>query len=352
MNVRRHLLAILAATMVLASVAMRAGPAVAAASTTAIPAAPSVEPARRTAACELTTHEKLWIRESLEAWGRVSASVLRLTPVPRPPIILFDRRCEYRVAPESLGVTGRPHGGVVALPNGQDLSPTAIGFASLSTGDTAPFLVVALRSVWESDSTLVDEDWDEFLTRSFIHEMTHTRQLPVIVAKLRAAGGLVGMNDLDDDIVQETFDTSAVFRAAVAREIALLYDAALARTLSERQRLARAALRAIQARRERFYGGESAPWAFVEELLLDLEGAAEFAELSYLRLSVTYVPPIRLLDRVRGDRAFWSQDEGLALYLLLDALRPDWAGQTFTADPRTAVELIEEALPPEGARRP
>lgn len=341
MNVRRPLIVVAAATIVLAGSAMRAATS-----------ARSVRGARDTRACDLTSHEKLWVRESIEAWGRVSASVLRLTPVPRPPIILFDRSCEYHVAPESLGVTGRPHAGVVALPNGQNLAPTPIGFASLSTGDTAPFLVVALRSVWESDTTLIDEDWDEFLTRSFIHEMTHTRQLPVIVAKLRAAGGLVGMNDLDDDIVQETFDTSAVFRADVAREIALLYDAALARTLSERQRLARTALAAIKARREKFYGGEAAPWSFVEELLLDLEGAAEFAELSYLRFTVTYIPPQRLLERVRGDRAFWSQDEGLALYLLLDALRPDWPGQTFTADPRTALDLIEESLPAGGGRRP
>ena len=83
--------------------------------------------------------------------------------------------------------------------------------------------------------------------------------------------------------------------------------------------------------------------------MLDLEGAAEFAELSYLRLANPRTPPAKLLDRVRGDRAFWSQDEGLALFLLLDSLHPGWTGETFRGDPRSAVDLIETALDPSRA---
>lgn len=298
----------------------------------------------RAAQCELTARERLWLRGALDAWERVSARSLSLAPARRPPIILFDAACEYRLHPDSTVLVARAHDGTVALPNGQHLAPKAVAFASLSSGDSAPFLVVALRSVWMSDTALMEEDWDEFLTRSFIHEMTHTRQLPVVVTRLRAAGGLVGMNDVDDDIVQETFDTSAAFRGAVLQETRLLYDAALARTQAERRRLAQRALAAIKARRERFFGGEAAPWAFVEQLLLDLEGAAEYAELEYLRTSIARIPLPRLVDRVRGDRAFWSQDEGLALYLLLSELRTDWAGETFTSDARSAVELIEESL--------
>jgi len=303
-------------------------------------------PVRAALSCALSPDERTWVARSLDAWERVSTRFLHLAPQARPPIILFDATCEYRLAPESLMIVGREHGGHVQLPNGQNLAPTALGFASLATGDTAPFLVVALRSVWESDSTLMDEDWDQFLTRSFIHEMTHTRQLPQLVSRLRAAGGLVGMNDVNDDIVQETFDTSAAFSAAVHREIGLLYDAALARSAADRERRARLALQAIKARREHFYGGEAAPWSYVEQLMLDLEGAAEFAEFSYLRLTVPRVPLLSLIDRVRENRDFWSQDEGLALFLLLDALRHDWPGETFRVEPRSSVELIEEALPP------
>lgn len=297
-------------------------------------------------ACALTTHERDWLRESLDAWDEISTRILHLSAAPHPPIILFDATCEYRLAAGTPAPAARPHGGHVLLPNGQRLAPAAVGFASLAVGDTAPFLVVALRSVWESDTTLINEDWDQFLTRSFIHEMTHTRQLPVVVTRLRAAGGLAGMNDIDDDIVQETFDTSAAFGSAVQREIRLLYEAASTRGLAERQRRARAALDAIRARRERFFGGESAPWAFVEQVMLDLEGAAEFAEFSYLRLANPRTPSAKLIDRVRGDHDFWSQDEGLALFLLLDALHPGWTGETFAGDARSAVELIETALTP------
>jgi hypothetical protein len=304
---------------------------------------------RAPVACELTAHEKAWLRESLFAWEEISTRVLHLPAAPHAPVILFDAACEYRLDAGAMTPTGTLHGGHIALPNTQRLAPAPVGFASLAVGDTAPFLVMALRSVWESDTMQIDEDWDQFLTRSFIHEMTHTRQLPVVVPRLRAAGGLAGMNDVDDDIIQETFDTSAAFGTAVQREIQLLYEAAAARGAADRQRRARLALNAIKARREQFFGGEAAPWAFVEQVMLDLEGAAEFAELSYLRLANPRTPPTRLLQRVRGDHAFWSQDEGLALFLLLDALHPGWSGETFTGDPRSALDLIDMALtPPNG----
>lgn len=312
--------------------------------------APSRSPDRpRPTACDLTPHEQDWLRRSIDAWDRIRSRVLHLAPAPRPPIILFDLRCEYHVDPHSLRVTGQPHGGQMQLPNGQRLAPGPVGFASLAKGDSTPFLVMALRVVWESDSTLVDEDWDEFLTRSFVHEMTHTRQLPGLVLRLRAAGGLAGMNDLDDDIIQERFDTNRVFRATMEREIRLLYDAALARTAAERQNRAREVLRAIKARRETFFGGEAAPLAHVEQLLLDLEGTAEFTEFAYLRQTMPRVPLVTVVERLRGNREFWSQDEGLGLYLLLDTLRRDWYREALGPEPRSAIELIEEALPPSGA---
>jgi hypothetical protein len=331
---RRPLAVCLAGVIAVASLAMSGGP---------LPSFASREGGMARRACELSASERAWLRKALDAWTDVSTRVLTLPLERRAPIILFDATCEYHLHPDSAVVSGRLHGGHVDLPNGQHLAPHALAFASLATGDTAPFLVVALRSVWESDTALMDDNWDEFLTRSFVHEMTHTRQLPLLVARLRAAGGLVGMNDVDDDIVQETFDTSAVFRASVNRETTLLYAAALARTSADRKRLAREALTAMKERREKFFGGEAAPWSFVEQLMLDLEGAAAFAELAYLHMRIPRLTLHRLVDRVRGDRGFWSQDEGLALYLLLSEMRPGWAGETFTADPRSAMDLIDES---------
>src|SRR4051812_11049020 len=108
------------------------------------PRDPSGEPVR---ACALTTHERDWLRESLDAWDEISTQVLHLSAAPHPPIILFDATCEYRLGPGAPSPAASMHGGHVLLPNGQRLAPAAVGFASLAVGDTAPFLVVALRSV-------------------------------------------------------------------------------------------------------------------------------------------------------------------------------------------------------------
>ena len=52
------------------------------------------------------------------------------------------------------------------------------------------------------------------------------------------------------------------------------------------------------------------------------------------------------LRLVRDNRKYWSQDEGLALFLLVDALVPGWQARVFSATPASPFALLEEALSP------
>lgn len=309
--------------------------------------------------CRLAATQQRWIESAIAGWERVRTRALQLPDEPLPTLIFFDRYCTFtlpasgpaprslrvRVGDTSYAVHPAEHGGTIALPDGRSVPAQPATFASLMPGDTSTFLLIALEDVWRADpdSRQIRENWSEYLLRVLVHEMTHARQFPSWVPAARIAGGRVGLVDVDDDIVQQRFDTVPGFRQAVHGEIALLYEAAT--STGQRQReLLRDALNLMRDRRERFFGGAHAPWAELEQLWLDLEGASQWAALAQIRNVRPNLGTRAALNIVRDSRTFWSQEEGLALYLALDALSPHWQRQVFAADPRSSLELLEEAL--------
>ena len=51
-----------------------------------------------------------------------------------------------------------------------------------------------------------------------------------------------------------------------------------------------------------------------------------------------------MLQFVRDQRKYWSQEEGLALFLLLNALVPDWQARVFGPAPVPPFALLEDAM--------
>jgi hypothetical protein len=298
-----------------------------------------------------------WLEGSIVSWQNVRTRQLRLANAPTPGLILYDRYCVYHFRPggegpnrlraglDTLRSVGRPHGGEIGLPNGLTVPARAEAFASLLPGDTATFLVMALEDVWRNDPRYRNdpEDWPSFLRRSFVHEMTHTRQLVAWAPMLRIAAARVGLTDFDDDVIQQRFDTAAGFRRAVLEETAMLYDAAAAISRDQQRSLARQALGRMRLRRERAYGGADTPWARIEQLLLDMEGAAQWAAMAHVA-NTTRIGAEARRNIIRGNRQYWSQDEGLALYLVLDALVPGWQDRMFSADPPSTLDLLDSVL--------
>jgi hypothetical protein len=309
------------------------------------------------AACALDPYERWWIERALGSWTRFALPALRLEPMPLPTLIFFDSACEYRlVSADDSGsrltttFTAQPHKGDILLPNGTHTRPKAIAFTSQALGGGAPFIVMALSDVWRDDALWSQEsDWPLFLRRSLVHELTHARQLAFFADRIEDLGARLRQPSMDDDIVQTEFGDSDRFKASVRRETSLLYAAAVTRDTLERQRLAREAIHLIHVRRAIHFAGELALWATLEQAFLDIEGIAQWAALESVRgeldVSTRYA-----IHSVR-DSDYWSQDEGLALYLVLDAFVPGWQQRMFKRDAPTSLALIEEALGNRGADR-
>jgi hypothetical protein len=336
MTVTRCLAAAALAALAACASAPRTGPDVA------------ISQSAQTVDCAMSAEDSGWLASAIDAWHYTRERALRLPDAPMPLVILFDRRCAYHVrVADSVSIAGAPHHGAVQLPNDRAIEVRAFGMASPARTDSSFFLALALASVWRTDPQYraVAGDWLQYLTGAFVHEMTHARMLPAMIPHLRQMAPALYPDSIRDDVVQDRFANEPLFAASVKRETDLLYRAAAARSRGARVDLARAALEMIRMRRARFYVGELESWFEIEQAFLDLEGIAQWAAFSHARARFHRRFSFGdALERFRGGEQFWSQDEGLALFLALDALDEGWQSRFF-AEPRvSSLDLLARAL--------
>jgi hypothetical protein len=267
--------------------------------------------------------DRAFLDSALATWQAVRAESLKLAPAPLPMFIVFDDKCVWRDG------VGSAHKGTIALPDGNEVPAKVMTFAGAHEGK--PFLVMALPTVWRAEPKHRDNPQLERLLRSvFVHEMTHTRQSSTFGARLTELEAQYKIENLNDDIVQERFGGREGFAAAFAAERDLLYAGSL-----------HEAVRSIDARRSRYFAGDDAFYAELEELFLGMEGVANWAGVrAAMHDGATRDEAITLM---RGSRKWFSQDEGLALFLAIDASVPGWQGRVFADKPAGVFTLLREA---------
>jgi hypothetical protein len=338
--------------------------------------------------CDLSVNDASWVQRALDGWELVRRDFLQLPPGALPWIVLFDASCQWhlnppdlRLLPESRSLTPSPltfhgsgvdvqalaHSGTVLLPNRVEIPIEVKAATALYRNGRMTFLVMAMPSVWRANRQHAkNPHLDEYLLGAFTHEMTHTRQLVPINRRLRQLIGSADMPDrLTDDVIQERFQKEPGFTRLVERERDLLFRAAGLTDPALRRQTASQALAMISDRRARYYSGRNTPYAEIESLFLTMEGVGQWAAYKLIEArgalgmkdagrgpapvstargssrADAALDPLRL---VRDNRRYWSQDQGLALFLLLDLLVPDWQARIFQPVPASPLILLEDAL--------
>lgn len=283
--------------------------------------------------------DQTWLQGALAGWRMLEADVFQLTPPAQSPdFVLFDASCVYRSG-DGENWTAALHNGAIVLPDGASVEPGVMSFSS--AGESGhPFMVMALPSVWQAQGVPDRGDMAAFLTAVFVHEMTHTRQASALGARIDAAVPADVAADVSDDMVQHRFGENADFEVAILGEIDELRAGAAGH--DEAARLAAGkVLAGIGMRQQAWYGSE--PWlAEVEDVFLAMEGAGQYASYAWL------------IDEKGGGRTpeqahemlktrWWTQEEGLALMILVTRLVPDWRERVFGPQPQTASDLLTAA---------
>ena len=298
------------------------------------------------AACVMTAAERTWIDSALQASDQVMVQRLRLARDRRPTIILFDDRCRF----EARGAAGgrwiaTPHRGKIRLPDGKQIDAGVTAFASRVENTGERFFVMALPSLWYAANAFKPGD-RLGLTGVFLHEFSHTRQMDVLQPRFEAAEAIYKMpDDFGDDSVQKHFQADPAYVAVAEKETALLYRAAREPDAATARGLARQALQLIEARQRRWFVGEDSRWKAYDDIFLTMEGFGQWAGYAWLSDPQGGAMAASEAEaKMRGSRRWWSQEQGLALFLVIDRFVPNWAEQAFGSPPALGIDLLRQAV--------
>lgn len=307
--------------------------------------------------CPFEGENREWTQRALLGWQRVNHHALKIAqPVP-PVMVLFDAKCSFTLKPVpddtqpgtlSAGgfrylSSGVAHQGKIALPDGQTVPAQLTSFAAPLPDGTMSF-VMALPPIWLAQAK--GNDRALLATAVFMHEFTHT-QSAGFGRRIDALAKRGLPADVDDDVIQTRFASRPGFAASFKREQEMLWEAAAAPNMKDARALVRRVLRVIDNRRERYFKGPDGVYAPAEDLFLTLEGTGQYALYRWLtdpKGGAMSKPDALAFARRDGKR--WSQDQGLAIYLVLDRLWVDWPPATFGAKEQTALESLRAAVEP------
>lgn len=312
------------------------------------------------AECAPQKTEIEWIEQTLRVWEKTRQRALLLPAEKLPWLVLFDESCVWHINPDLLllktnAKSGIPfnrkladvyltsHAGKITLPNAQEIPAQLLSFASVYDGGKKSFFVAAMPSVWQKAPNLKTENNLDALVKSvFMHEMTHTLHRSFHAKLDEIEKKLTDVENFDDDIIQNTFSQKNDFRTAFESEHGLLYRAVNETNPARKRELAKAALASIKSRRAKFFVQKDAIYAEIEEIFLTMEGAANWT--AYQAALGEGLPPEDALKLIRRSGKYWSQDEGLALFLIIDALLPKWQKKAFGKSSATVTDLLAEAV--------
>jgi hypothetical protein len=305
----------------------------------------SCQPATAAPRCKMAPADKAWLDGALQASDYVIRQRLQLPAEMRPTILVFDNRCRF----EAKGsVPDRwiaiPHEGKIRLPDGKQVDAGVTSFASQVEKSGERFFVMALPTVWQAAG--INKLGDAGLTGVFLHEFSHTRQLNALKPAFDAAAAIYKMpDDFSDDSLQKHFENDPTYVAVYEKESDLLYRAAAEPDMAKAKGLAKQALTLIEARQKRWFAGDDAMWKPYDDLFLTMEGFGQWNAYAWLSdPKGGGMTRAAAQDKMRGGHKWWSQEEGLALFLVIDRFVPGWAAQAFAVRPKLGIDLLRQAV--------
>jgi hypothetical protein len=176
--------------------------------------------------------------------------------------------------------------------------------------------------------------------------MIHTRQLFALQHRVHAIRQRFDLPArFDDDVVEDRFADSAEYSRMFATERDLLFDAVAESDLKRSIAMVAEAISIAQRRRERFFTGNDEVYSELEGLFLNMEGVAEWVRFKSHQADSSWPSAdADIIAFLRGQQNSWSQDEGLALVLLLDRMVPDWKRQILSPTMPSPWAILQEAI--------
>ena len=187
---------------------------------------------------------------------------------------------------------------------------------------------------------------DLLLTGLNMHELTHTRQLPFVISQILEAQEKYKLPEsIDDNSIQRTFENNEAYKTLFFKEKTHLWNAAMTGNLDSCKRELKIALDLAAERQRTFFVQENEGYKILDDIFLALEGSAMWPQYKTTR---KYAPqgqsPEQTLYFMFQYLNSWSQEEGLALFMIIDKLVPGWQAQFFNKEMPSPFELLKKYI--------
>jgi hypothetical protein len=238
------------------------------------------------------------------------------------------------------------HHDTIRLPNKMAVPVGIMSYASEgATTSDKPFFVMPLPSFWKAAGVDSKElGLHNLLTGVFLHEFAHSQQMQNFGRKISAYEKQYRFEvELNDDIVQHLFGKDTAYVSLYKKERDALFG------LTEKDVIDNAALAKaltlVKERQGKYFHGTYENLTELDNFFLTMEGIGQYSMFVWLTHSKGgQIPRELAIKGVRRGGKWWSQDEGLALFLILEKLaKPGaWAKQLFGRETVIVMALIEK----------
>ncbi|MBS1928200.1 MAG: hypothetical protein JST95_06380 [Bacteroidetes bacterium] len=296
------------------------------------------------------------------AWELVSKDIYKIKKLSRVEFVFFDDKYVYSTSNVTIK-KGTPikgpnlmnlnlnwekalHSDSLTLPDSSVVSVKLMSFASPISNDTnESFFIMPLPSYWEQKGITSKElGLDKLITGVFLHEFSHSQQMQGFGEKITQFEKEYDIA-LSDDIVQDIFEKDTTYVKLYKKEVNYFYASVQGKSLNKE--ILRKGLAVMEKRQQRYFIEKYKYLQQIDNFFLTMEGLGQYS--MYLWLISPKGGNVKKEVAIKGIRRgknHWSQDEGLALFLVLDKFTTPktWAKNMFGEKTESVVTLIEKQI--------
>lgn len=298
------------------------------------------------------------------AWTLVSKDIYKIDKVRPVEFVFFDDTYVYSTSAVTIKngshVKGADlmnlklqwkkelHGDSLTLPDRSVVPINLMSFAAEIPADSSTsFFVMPLPAFWmKSEVSSKELGLENLVTGVFIHEFSHAQQMQNFGKQMTAFEQHDDFGvQFSDDIIQDIYGKDTTYLAYYKKENELFHGSIKNNALEKKS--VREGLAIMKERQKEYFKGKYENLKPIDNFFLTMEGLGQYSMFLWLtHPKGGNIERETAIMGVRRGGKWWSQDEGFALFLILDNLTPpeNWVRDMFGDKTESVINLIDNYL--------
>ena len=294
------------------------------------------------------------------AWKLVSKEFYKIKKVRPVEFVFFDDKYVYSTSAITIK-KGSPvkgnnlmdlkfqwkrelHNDSLTLPDKSVVAINLMSFATEIPTEAKSFFVMPLPSFWKQAGVSSKElGLENLITGVFIHEFSHSQQMQNFGKKITAFEKQNNYGvEFSDDIVQDIFAKDTTYLKYYKKEIEFFYRSTKNNALEKSA--VNEGLSLMKQRQNEYFKGKYENLNEIDNFFLTMEGLGQYSMFLWLKHPKGGNKKREIaIEGVRRGGKWWSQDEGFALFLILDKLTQskNWAKDMFGDKTESIIALFD-----------